>query len=329
MIVKALMVVFREEQARPDRNVFSTIRRCLAAARAVLFPDLVAYFNSIDLMGKLKHPTRNLDPLYFLTYRYYVSKRFTLRQRAQVAMDHHKYESSLYNCEYMEQAYRSDGVVLWERSFDDQRFTIVLTAGIDNRAEGDLSVILSVNGDMLAIMSFCYLRANVFGLPPHMTMLVSRNQTIRTSSRAVFDKCFKQNTPHLFCLAAICGIGAVNEFGTIFGIKHDAQIIYKESLDTGFRNSYTALWEKFDAAEIDGQAFMLSVPLSLRPVALVGGDHRRRARARRQWWDEILHSTRSNMARYRRLPHSSVRFQAASPTEPLSRTRARSAALSD
>ena len=60
-----------------------------------------------------------------------------------------------------------------------------------------------------------------------------------------------------------------NEFRTMFAIKHDAQIIYKESFDTGFRNSYTALWEKFDAIEIDGHVFMLSVPLNLRPVELV------------------------------------------------------------
>ena len=75
-----------------------------------------------------------------------------------------------------------------------------------------------------------------------------------------------------------------DEFSTMLAIKHDAQIIYKESLDTGFRNSYTALWEKFDAVEIDRLVFMLGVPLNLRPVGLVSADHRRRARDRRQCW---------------------------------------------
>jgi hypothetical protein len=108
------------------------------------------------------------------------------------------------------------------------------------------------------------------------------------------------------------------EFRTIFGIKHDAQIIYKETLDTGFRNSYTALWEKFNATEIDHQVFMLSVPLTLRPIELVGDDHRRRARARRLCWDEIVQSTRLSMAEYRTLSDSNTTSEAPSCTVPFS-----------
>ena len=270
----------------------------------LLFPNTIAQFNSLNVMGKLNHPTRKLDPLYFLGYRYHISKQFTLGQQVQVAMDHHKYELQTYNCEYMREVYRSDGILLWERYFNDLHFTIVLIATPDNRNEGELSVILSVNEVVLSMMSFCYLKADVFGLPPYITMLISRNQTRRTSFRDVFDKCFKQNTPQLFCLSAVCEIAMTNEFRTMFGIKHDAQIIYKESFDTGFRNSYTALWEKFNATEIDRQVFMLSLPLSLRPIELVSGDHRRRARARRRFWDEIVQSTRLSMTKYRTLSGS-------------------------
>ena len=84
-----------------------------------------------------------------------------------------------------------------------------------------------------------------------MTMLISRNQTDPTSFRQLFDQCFKQNTPQLFCLSAVCGIALTNEFRTMFAIKHDAHIAYEDPLDARFRNSYTALWEEFDAVEID------------------------------------------------------------------------------
>ena len=153
-------------------------------------------------------------------------------------------------------------------------------------------------------MSFCYLKSDIFGLSPYMTMLISRNQTDRTSFRQLFDQCFKQNTPQLFCLSAVCGIALTNEFRTMFAIKHDAQIAYEGPLHTGFHNSYAALWEKFDAVEIDGHVFLLKVPLNLRPVGLVSRDHRRRARARRQYWDEIVQSTRLSMTKYRTLSSS-------------------------
>ena len=109
-----------------------------------------------------------------------------------------------------------------------------------------------------------------------------------------------------------------NEFSTIFGIKHDAQIIYKKSLDSGFRNSYTALWEKFEGVEIDRHVFMLSVPLNLRPVELVSGGHRRRARARRYYWDQIVQSTCSSLARYRTLSSANTTSEKPSRTGPLS-----------
>jgi uncharacterized protein VirK/YbjX len=266
----------------------------------------------MKLMEKLRHPTREHDPLYFIVHHYYLSRRFSLRQRVDVAMTHHQYELQTYNGDYAREVYRSDGILLWQRSFNDFHFTIVLTASPDNRHEGDLMVILSVNDISLCKMSFCYLNPNIFGQASDMTMLISRNQTAdRTSFRELFDRYFNQNTPQLFCLSAVCGIAIANGFKTIFAIKHDAQIAYEETLDSGFRNSYTALWEKFDAVEIDRHVYILNVPLKLRPVRLVNRAHRRRARARRGYWDEIIQNARESMVKYRMLPSSVPSFATA------------------
>jgi uncharacterized protein len=314
LVLKASTIVYREEIAQTRATFYSPFFRCLAAARILLFPKTIAQFKSIKLMAKLNHPTRKHDPLYFLAHHYYVSRQFTLRQRVDVAMEHHKYELQVYNCEYMRQVYRSNGILLWERSFGDLHFTIVLIASLDNRHEGDLTVILYVNKIILCQMSFCYLKSDIFGLSPFVTMLISRNQTDQTSFRQLFDQCFKQNTPQLFCLSAVCGIALTNEFRTMFAIKHDSQIAYEEPLHQSFRNSYTELWKKFDAVEIDGHVFMLNVPLNLRPVGLVSRAHRRRARARRQHWAEIVQSTRLSMTKYRTLSSSDPTPEAP-PTE--------------
>jgi len=239
------------------------------------------------------------DPLYFLNHKYYLSKKFTLRQRVQAAMAHQSHESQNYDCEFARRVYRSDGVLLWQWSVDRHMFKIVLAATEDNRHEGDLSVILSVDNTRLCRMSFCYLNADIFGLSSGMTMLISRNQTDRTPARALFDRCFKQNAPQFFCLAAICGIAASNEFKGLLAIKHDSQIAYDETFDSGFRNSYTALWAKFDAVEIERHVYMLTIPLNLRPLGSVDSGHRARARNRRGYWDDISQSARSSMVSYR------------------------------
>jgi uncharacterized protein VirK/YbjX len=293
----ALVIVYREEFV--DGNIYSSIIRFLAALRIMLFPNTMRKFHSMELISKLHSRNQKHDPLYFLTHKYYISKQFTLQQRVQAAMDHHKYEFENYNREYARQVYNSYGLLLWGHTVGDHKFAITLIATDDNRHEGDLSVILSVGNTRICRMSFCYLNASTFKMTPQATMLISRNQTDRTPGRDLFDQCFRQNTPQLFCLAAVCGIALSNEFKTLLAIKHDSQIAYAEAFDSGFRNSYTALWEKFDAVEIEQQAYILNVPLDLRPLRSVDRTHRVRARNRRRYWDDISQSARSCVVNYR------------------------------
>ncbi len=90
-----------------------------------------------------------------------------------------------------------------------------------------------------------------------------------------------------------------NAFETMLAIKHDAQIAYEKALDSGFRNSYSALWEKFEGVEIDRHVYRLNVPLKLRALESVNRAHRARARDRRRYWDDIAQSARSVLNNYR------------------------------
>jgi uncharacterized protein VirK/YbjX len=216
----------------------------------------------------------------------------------RAAIGHHEYELTKFTGEYSRRVYRSDGILLWEHCQRNAKFTIVLTATDDNLHEGELSVTLYIDDIRLCRMSFCYINGNMFGLNSHVTMLISRIQTDRTQARELFQQCFKQNKVQLFCLYAVCGIALANEFNTVLAIKHDAQIAYDETYDAGFRNSYTALWETFDAAEIDRHVYVLDLPLKLRPLQSVNPVHRRRARERRSHWDDVMQSARSRTLIY-------------------------------
>ena len=79
--------------------------------------------------------------------------------------------------------------------------------------------------------------------------------------------------------------------------KHDP--MYFLVHEKGFRNSYTMLWQQFDAREIDRHVYELDVPLKVRPLQLINRSHRARARARRQYWDSITCSARAALIGYR------------------------------
>jgi hypothetical protein len=87
----ALATVYREEPA--DGTAYYATLRLLAASRILLFPSAMVKFNSLAILAKLYNAKNKHDPLYFLNHKYYLSKKFTLRQRVQAAMDHRNHES--------------------------------------------------------------------------------------------------------------------------------------------------------------------------------------------------------------------------------------------
>jgi uncharacterized protein VirK/YbjX len=153
-ILKALSIVCHEEGAG-RKTGYGAFLRVLAALRILLFPKSMLEFHSMELTSKLRNPARKHDPLYFMIHNYHISKRFSLRQRVRVAMDHHQYELHNFDNEYAAHVYRLNGLLLWERTVDDLKFELVLIATDDNRHEGDLSVILYVNNTRLGRMSYC------------------------------------------------------------------------------------------------------------------------------------------------------------------------------
>jgi uncharacterized protein VirK/YbjX len=304
LMLKAFTIVFKEGLAEhePDARPLFALLRLLAALRIVFFPRMIAKYQNLNVFEKLYNPTRRWEPLYFAIHKFHVCRNFTFGERFKCAMSHHEYEATNYNREYFEQVYPGNGILLWEKALDSVHFTLVLTTIDDNRHEGELCVILYADNSRLCMMSFCYVDASIFGLPSYHTMLISRNQTDATTARDVFDRNFKQSAPQLFCLFAVCGIAMSNDFRNVLAIRHDSQIAYDKKYESGFRNSYTELWERFGGVDVDGRTHLLDVPLKLSPLPLVNPTHRRRARCRRRNWDEIAQSACSALDSYRVAP---------------------------
>jgi uncharacterized protein VirK/YbjX len=122
---------------------------------------------------------------------------------------------------------------------------------------------------------------------------------VNKSGRELIIEYFGQNQLQFFCLSAVCGIATANGWTKILGIRHNLQIAYQACYETGFRNSYTLLWQQFDAREIDRHVYELDVPLKVRSLELINRSHRTRARARRQYWDSITCSARAALIGYR------------------------------
>jgi uncharacterized protein VirK/YbjX len=239
------------------------------------------------------------DTFFFLTHEYYLSRYFTLAQRIDCAILHYEFEGQNGTPAYRRSVYQSPhGLTLWQKVVDGVRYAITLSATEDTRHEGDLSVCCFVNDTRICRVSYSYVDRCIFGLPPEPTIFVTRNQTDRVPELKLFRDTFKQNSPAYFCIASVSGIAMANGMRAIFMVKADSQIAYAEQYAESFMNSYSTLWQRLGAQEIDSRyAYSMPIPLPLTPLSAV--KHRSRAIARRRNWLEISQCTRRTMLEHR------------------------------
>src|SRR5207244_2848763 len=121
---------------------------------------------------------------------------------------------------------------------------------------------------------------------------ITKNHSVRHNHPRLnrFRKDFPHNSPSYFCFAALHGIASAHGNTHIAGIKHDCQIAFERDKIASFSKSYSEFWRSFGGVEVNGQAYLMPVPMSTRPLSEVKSKHRKRAIERRRHWSEIADS---------------------------------------
>jgi uncharacterized protein VirK/YbjX len=255
--------------------------RAVRATRLLLFPIHAWRLHRLNRLGRFLR----VDPLMFIKREACLSRNFGLRQRVDNVLLHYQHELDSFDETYRERVYHKDGLVLYEDQVGDVRLSMRLNASGEHRCEGDVTVFVELNGQDACYVSYSFVNAACFGLPPGKTLFVTRSQLM--PAVRLFRRCYPHSSPQYFCLAAIAGIALANDMETIAVIKAEAQVSYQAPLKDGFRNSYCHFWGQFGARSIDHQAYMLDLPLSVRPLSSAPSKHRARAIQRREHWASI------------------------------------------
>jgi uncharacterized protein VirK/YbjX len=263
--------------------------RALRGTRLLLFPVRAWRLHGLNRLGGFLR----VDPLMFMKREHYLSRFFGPRHRIDNVLLHYRHELDSFDETYRKHVYHEDGLVLFEDQVGDIRVSLRLAATGEHRCEGDLTVFIELNGQDACYVSYSFVNAACFGLPPGKTMFVTRSQLMPAVQ--LFRRCYPHSSPQYFCLAAIAGIAMANDIRTIAVVKAEAQVCYQAVHAESFRNSYCNFWSQFGARSIDHQAYLLDVPLSVRPLSSVLSKHRARAIERRKLWGAITQRTEAAM----------------------------------
>jgi uncharacterized protein VirK/YbjX len=184
-----------------------------------------------------------------------------------------------------------DGPVeLWKKHVNDDTHTIEILFA-DYVLEGDLSLILKTNGELIYTYSFTFAPGASLNIYEEIVLFISRSQAAG-GNQDLFHRTtnnLNQICPRKILLEAVQAIAISFGIPALAGIAANEQIssdkfIYNESA----RKDYEWLWQKHRGiAHVSGGYYIIPLPLAQKPIGEIVTHHRARAKKRRQVRQEI------------------------------------------
>lgn len=240
------------------------------------------------------------DVFHHVSHRDYLIKGLSLAQRVRCALTHYRFEDRTFDSTYKQAVYRDGGLLLWECEADGRHFAIRLAVASRQCAEGDLSVVATVDGMCMHLLSFSWVEGSFAGVPVPIVPFVARNQGQSDPEKtlAPFERVFPHNSPSFFCAAALNGIAQGLGINRLVAVQSDRQRAYTADAAARFANAYDGFWRNLSTVGTARQGWDVALPFRLRPLSMISAKHRKRAATRRQHWGDIAESSRLAMVRH-------------------------------
>ena len=299
LLLSFLGRVFVDE--RQKAGVASAVRRTCAAAIAVRYVHLHRQLFELPIFRQYIGRIGDRDPLFHLSHRHYLSKRFSYRERIECVLAHYRFENGNYDHAYREAVYGDGGLAVWSARIEDVDYAIRLRLTTQPPQEGGTGIVLYANDEALCEISYVWVDGAMLGLPGGPVPFATKNQSVRFDDERLrrFRRHFPQNSPAYFCFAALHGVAAAHGCMQIAGIRDDCQISYSETHASSFRNAYNEFWRAFEGVEVGGHVYVMPVPMATRPLEDIKSKHRKRAMARRNHWKDVFDAALQAMQRHR------------------------------
>jgi len=176
-------------------------------------------------------------------------------------------------------------------TFHEEGGRFVLTLGLsrpyDN--EGELSLRLRVDGDIVFVVAFTIVPGSVLRSHAPEVLLITRMQGVKgrypkisNATRALHDV-----APARLLFAAFQGIAEAFGIQQVSAIPADRQTSYKPDADMAFKTSYDDLFAELGLPRDETGLFSSSLPLAHKPLASIKRTHRHRARKKRAFSQQV------------------------------------------
>ena len=226
----------------------------------------------------------------FLSHNY-LARSLTVGERASCFLHHHRRMEAVLPAGMLREILLAD-VRVHEIVEADHRFT--LTIGLTRQRncdkEGEWSINLLVDGEIVYVLSFTVIPGWTIGTTADEVVLISRLQgmpgrysEIKLATRAMVDV-----APGALLLAAVQGLAVTLAIGELASVSATDQSMYCKEYEAVFKSAYDEFFAELGIAKNGAGFFLSPIPIPEKPMSLVKQGHKLRTRAKRAFKAEIM-----------------------------------------
>jgi uncharacterized protein VirK/YbjX len=275
----------------PFQKVLNEVRAALRRLRAILFLNTLRDFFRIGVVRTHVQMAAPNGLLNCLSHRYYLDKRWSLKERVRRMVNHYEVEDQWFGAAYKDAVYGGEGLQLWREEVQGVVFSMRLQMSPQGVPEGDLCVQLLAGVESLHRIGFNWTRCDCGARSTsHPVPYIARNQARWRRDRApleAFERAFPHNATNFFTIAALQGLALALGACHMVGIRSEHHICFEADNPLHFVGAYDNFWEILGASPSACGNYAIPVPFHVKPLSEVSAKHRKRAAGRRAHWNAI------------------------------------------
>jgi len=296
------------------RRLFNILWRCITQAprQAVVFK----LFNQPVFTSVVRQ--KPLFPFKYLSHSYLLTG-LTPQQHGECFV-HHYQKLCRELPDQLLRTLNEQELELFRCCQDDQAYAITLCLSNPVEIEGELSLNLRVDGEIVFILSFTIVPGSIVHSQAPEVMLVTRLQGVQGQYREIRSatKAMCDIAPPALLVAALAGFGLAFGVREMAGVDATRQLAFEEVLEAHFLQAYDHFFLEIGALRNEAGYFISPLPTQDKPIGVVKHGHKLRTREKRAFKSKIAKQAVLSIqqAAGQPLPASPFHFPIQMPGEP-------------
>lgn len=214
----------------------------------------------------------------------YLARSFSVAQRAASFVHHYTRLNEKFPRPFLLRILEHD-VTLACMEEGGSRLAITFGLSRTHDKEGELSLNLEVDGEMVFILSFTIVPGKVVLSEADDALLITRIQGVKGCYRQIqrATRALHDVAPGALLIAALQGLGEALGIRVLACITATDQSSYCREWDHSFRTAYDDFFTELGIAKNAANIFLSPIPLPEKPLLFVKQGHKLRTREKREF----------------------------------------------